>query len=154
MRRPSPFRRESRSFDASMTPMIDVVFLLLIFFLWTSSFQMAEWLLPSELTPLVGAAPTPADAPPPPELDFDDVVLRLVGNRQSVSWQLNDQPLAGPQETLQRLQAIVGVVPDAPLVIHPDPQIALGTVIDAYDLARLAGFTEIQYAVQESEDAP
>ena len=39
--------RGRTSLDNMMTPMIDVVFLLLIFFLTTASFQRLEKLLPS-----------------------------------------------------------------------------------------------------------
>ena len=45
MRRRSPFARRD-SLEIKMTPMIDVVFLLLIFFVWTASFQVVEYLLP------------------------------------------------------------------------------------------------------------
>ena len=43
MKRPSPYvdRRGDASMDSTMTPMIDVVFLLLVFFVWTASFQLA-----------------------------------------------------------------------------------------------------------------
>ncbi|MCH2572798.1 MAG: biopolymer transporter ExbD, partial [Planctomycetes bacterium] len=37
--------------EIKMTPMIDAVFLLLIFFLLTSTFQINEQLLPSRLPP-------------------------------------------------------------------------------------------------------
>ena len=45
--------------------------------------------------------------------------------------------------------SIASILSDAPVVIHPDPEIPLGVVMDAYDLARAAGFAQIQYAVQD-----
>ncbi|MEO8496389.1 MAG: biopolymer transporter ExbD, partial [Planctomycetota bacterium] len=40
MRRPSIFTERREPLDVKMTPMIDVVFLLLIFFVWTASFHI------------------------------------------------------------------------------------------------------------------
>ena len=149
MKRPSPFRRENATMNTSMTPLIDVVFLLLIFFLWTSGFQVAEYLLPSELSTTLGAAPEDSVLPPPPEADFDEIVIRLMGNADQVSWQVNDVPVATPAEIYTQLETIASIVADAPVIIHPDPGIPLGFVMDAYDYARAAGFDQIQYAVQD-----
>ena len=38
---------------------------------------------------------------------------------------------------------------DAPVILHPDPEVPLGHVIDLYDLARLIGFAKIQFAASE-----
>ena len=48
MKRPSPFLRRGTEvdMDSAMTPMIDVVFLLLVFFVWTASFVAVEQVLP------------------------------------------------------------------------------------------------------------
>ncbi len=50
-----------REFSVSMTPMIDVVFLLLIFFVCKASFQIAEAVLPS---PLATGGTTAVELPP------------------------------------------------------------------------------------------
>ena len=53
MKRPSQLvdqRASAVDMDSAMTPMIDVVFLLLIFFVWTASFQIVEQILPSEIS--------------------------------------------------------------------------------------------------------
>lgn len=149
MKRPSPFSRENAAMSASMTPLIDVVFLLLIFFLWTSGFQVAEYLLPSELSTTLGAAPEDLALPPPPEADFEEVVIRLTGDPSQVSWQINEVPLLTTAEVYSQLKSIASILADAPVVIHPDPDVPLGVVMDAYDLARAAGFDQIQYAVQD-----
>ena len=49
MRYRSVHTRRDRSLEVAMTPMIDVVFMLLIFFVWTASFQVAELILPSSI---------------------------------------------------------------------------------------------------------
>ena len=57
MRRPSPLvsRGSETDIDSAMTPMIDVVFLLLVFFVWTASFQIVEHVMPSELSEQIGS---------------------------------------------------------------------------------------------------
>ncbi len=61
-----------------MTPMIDVVFLLLVFFVWTASFQAAEQVLPSHLLSSHG---TSEQIDVEPELiDLDQVIIKMTGN--------------------------------------------------------------------------
>ena len=66
-----------------------------------------------------------------------------------MSWQVNDGPVATPAEIYKQLEIIASIVADAPVIIHPDPEIPLGIVMEAYDYARAAGFDQIQYAVQD-----
>ena len=56
MKRPSSYLRKGDGTDmnATMTPMIDVVFLLLVFFVWTASFTVIEQTLRSDMTAEVG----------------------------------------------------------------------------------------------------
>ena len=44
-------------------------------------------------------------------------------------------------------RSLFEVLHEAPLIIHPDDDTPLGHVIDVYDLTRLVGFDEIQFAV-------
>ena len=67
MRRP-PYHRDDRGrLDVKMTPMIDVIFLLLIFFVSTASFQAAEETLPTNLS-LPGAVSDAGSILPMPSL--------------------------------------------------------------------------------------
>ena len=94
MRRPSPLltRGSSSDLDSAMTPMIDVVFLLLVFFVWTASFQIVEQILPSEISAQLGSEPSEI-VDPPPEQDFDDIVVAIDWDGQTPKWSINDQPL-------------------------------------------------------------
>ena len=78
--------------DSAMTPMIDVVFLLLVFFVWTASFQIVEQMLPAELSSQMGTDPTTL-LEPPPEKDLEDIVI-AVSFDGNAAWSLNGQPLA------------------------------------------------------------
>ena len=138
--RPSEFDN-----DAAMTPMIDVVFLLLVFFVWTFSYQAIEAILPSRLAAQTGG---PADQPIEitPEQDFDQVVIRLDWENGAVAWRMNDSTVAGSDQLRAALQQIHGIQPQAPIIVHPAPEVPLGFVIQAYDLSRVAGFTKVSLA--------
>ena len=133
-----------------MTPLIDVVFQLMVFFVWTAGFQVAEYLLPSQLSPLTGTGAATADEPPPPpEEDFDRVVVRLLWIGDRPAWKVSDVSVETLTDVRTRLQTIFQIKKDAPVVLHPDPDVPLGHVIDVYDLARLIGFAKIEFAASE-----
>ena len=147
MRRRSPFARRE-PLEIKMTPMIDVVFLLLVFFVWTASFQVVEYLLPSELSTLLGNQAALEE--PPPEADFEDVVIRIHWTDDQPGWTINDQQADSLAQLHQRLQAIAQVKQDAPVILHPDQEVPLGDVINVFDLSRLIGFEKIQFVAGES----
>lgn len=151
MKRNSPLVRAAGDNDlnTAMTPMIDVVFLLLVFFVWTASFQVVEYLLPSELSAQLGSDSTPVEEPPPPD-DFEDVVIRIRWQGQQPQWTINQQPLGDVQAVGEQLQAIAAVGVDATVILHPDPVVPLGVVIETYDVAKLAGFNNVSFAVNRA----
>jgi biopolymer transport protein ExbD len=147
MRFPSQFTRRS-TVELKMTPLIDVVFLLLVFFVWTSSFQAIEQILPSRLLEASGSGPTTA-ADPPPEADFRDVVVRIQWQTDRPVWYVNETPVATLAELRATLEPIALLKRDAPVILHPDAVVPLGDVIDVYDVARLSGFEQVQFAVSQ-----
>jgi biopolymer transport protein ExbD len=149
MYRPSVYRLRRSDVDIKMTPMIDVVFLLLVFFLWTASFYIVEQVLPSSVSARQGSDPTHSDEPPPPQDDFDDVVIRITWAAEQPAWRVNGQPVSTLAKVRQTLQNIVQIKSDAPVILHPDPNVPLGHVIDVYDITRLEGFEKIQFAASE-----
>jgi biopolymer transport protein ExbD len=148
MRRPSPLVRRGKEadLDSAMTPMIDVVFLLLVFFVWTASFQIVEHLLPSEMSAQMGSDPI-ENVDPPPEQDFEDVVLSIGWDGALPSWLINDQPIASLDAVKTQLTTIANIQNEAPLILHPQPTVPLGFVIEAYDAAKTSGFSKVAFAV-------
>lgn len=145
-----PARNPDRRSGPLLTPMIDVVFLLLIFFLWTASFQLQEHVLPSRVSACKAAAESPAPIPPP-DADFDQVVIRILWRENRPEWQINTVPVGSLVEVRQTLAGIAAVKTDAPVIVHPDPPVTLGHVIDVYDLTRQEGFESVQFT---AADAP
>jgi len=151
MRAPSSYTRQRSGLDVPMTPLIDVVFQLLVFFLVTASFHAAEHLLPSSVSvPQARGAGSPTETPLPEE-DFDRVVIRILWNDGRPAWQVNGQVLDGLPQVRELLAAVARVKSDAPVVLHPDPAVPLGHVIDVYDVTRLAGFPRIQFAASRAD---
>ena len=148
MKRTSPLVRRGSEIDidSAMTPMIDVVFLLLVFFVWTASFQIVEQILPSEMSTLVGSAPIDRQEQPEPK-DYEDVVVRIGWNGQSPTWRINESSLASLAAVQRQLETISRIQEEAPVILHPDPIVPLGVVIEAYDAAKASGFTLVSFAV-------
>lgn len=149
MRRLSSFHDRSRSMELKLTSLIDVVFLLLIFFVWTASFRIAEYVLPSQVSQAAAGASASAAEPPPPEADFPEVVVRVSGTAGQLVWRVNDEPVASLQEVRAKLTQVFQIYREAPVIIHPDPTVALGDVIDLYDVTRLVGFAKVQFAASQ-----
>lgn len=149
MRRPSIFTDRREPLDVTMTPMIDVVFLLLIFFVWTASFHIVEHILPSSVSETAGSDSLSPNEPPPPDADFHDVVVRVLWADGRVSWRVGDEMLSDLAGVESKLARIFQANAEAPVIIDPDNATPLGDVIDVYDLSRRVGFEEVQFAAAE-----
>jgi len=148
MRIPSLYR-DRKSLELQLTPMIDCVFLLMIYFLWSSSFAVVEMSLPSTLAAQnAGSGPGRSNQRPSPEADFDKIVIRVLRDGIAPAWQVNDSPIASLAELRRTLMAIANIKRDAPVVIDPIGDVPLGEVIDVFDITRLAGFQEVQFAAE------
>ncbi len=147
MRRAAVNPRRGEQMEVAMTPMIDVVFLLLIFFVWTASFQMAEQLLPSELTPPTGTGN--AVESDPETIDFELVVVEISWPNNTPAWQVNGVAQDSLVALRQTLTAIAKAKSDLPVVLDPVPQVPLGYVIEVFDIARGVGFSKVQFAAAE-----
>lgn len=153
VRSPATQLRRAATFDVKMTPMIDVVFLLLIFFVCTTSFRAHEQSLPTNLlVPGQTASPVAVD----PQLEeLEEVIVRLRGQAEQVSWQVNDRPCDHLSLVRQILATLAQVDVQIPVVLDVASEIHLGRVVELYDLCREVGFQRIQFAARStSVDRP
>lgn len=139
-----------------MTPMIDVVFLLLVFFLWTSSFDLPEFDLPSSLAEPPAGLSDANDDPPPTEA-FDELVI-TVGRGPGMAandaagplvLSLNGEPIDSVEQLRNRLTEIVDIGAQPPVIVDPDQETDVGAVIEIYDLARSVGLDRVLFAADE-----
>jgi biopolymer transport protein ExbD len=131
-----------------MTPMIDCVFNLLIFFLLTPSFAQGEGYLTTNLPQAEGPNPgTQVKL-------IERIKVSLEGadpNSENVIITLNDTQSLGDNfdQLTASLQAYrnQGIAPDHPVLIAPTMDCRHKWVVKAFDSAVASRFTNIQFAV-------
>ncbi|MEM1305787.1 MAG: biopolymer transporter ExbD, partial [Planctomycetota bacterium] len=119
------------------------VFLLLIFFICTSSFEAAEQTLPADLLLSAGS---PIEAPIQPPAELEQLVIRGARVLDASRWSVNDTPCPTTADLRAMLAALAAIDRSLPVVLDADGGVPLGDVIDVYDLSRAAGFTAIRFA--------
>ncbi len=132
-----------------MTPMIDVVFLLLVFFLWTSSFQEPEFDLPSSLAAEPKAATTSRGESEPLPEPFDEIVIE-VGPAEQLT--LNGQPIVTTVELTEKLLQIAELGAQPSVIVDPHETTPIGRAIEIYDAARSARFDRVLFAAKPATD--
>ncbi len=148
MKKPSQYVQSGAAtdIDSAMTPMIDVVFLLLVFFVWTASFQIIEQVMPSQLSQAAGS--DPAQATEVPEAaDFENLIVRIAMNGDSPAWMVNDQPFDNVEAVKQQLRTIAEINTEAPVILYPEQDVPLEHIMNAWDGAKLSGFAKVQFAI-------
>jgi len=141
-----PTTHRQRLLEVKMTPMIDVVFLLLVFFVWTSSFELPEFDLPSAIAqaPDLGSS-SDADSNPPIEV-FDEIVIRLIAVEDRVRIEMNGQPVEDSQTLKGRIAKILRIGVQPPVIVDPDPTVSMAEAVRIYDLVRAVGVDRVMFA--------
>jgi len=125
----------------NMASMIDVVFLLLIFFMCTSSFVRPEKALPSRL-PKAGPAAEGA------QVLLDPVRIRLtLTEAGQVLTTCDDQPCADAGHLVAMLGARAAVG-DPAVIIAGGPDVPFGSMVAALDACHLAGLTRVAFSAE------
>ncbi|MFM7058831.1 MAG: ExbD/TolR family protein [Planctomycetota bacterium] len=148
-----PSRSRSTEDDADpMTSMIDVVFLLLVFFICASIGSVADRLLPANLQGTTQASPTPSDTAerwehPPIRIRLQPAVQSRTASAPDVL--LDDQPLADLNELRSRLTQLATVDPSAPVVLSIHDDIRVQDFVSIYDLCQRLKLERISFAVNQ-----
>ena len=144
MRAPSQHLSGAEDVNASMTPMIDVVFQLLIFFLCTASFQLTEQSLPTTLPPS-GAA---TYKPPTEVQELELIKIGLSQRGRDLRIDLNGNPCASVNELRDRLRQLLALAA-LPAVLDVSGEVELGHVVTVYDTCLVVGLKDIHFAAPE-----
>ena len=117
-----------------MTPMIDVTFLLLIYFLLSTTFRQAEG-------QLAGTLPGPP-RPDPPALPISLQVHAVGDDCQSAVYSLEGdiEPLRSPQELVDALRARRPTRGDAIVVVQAGRAVRWRYIVEACNQAARANF--------------
>jgi biopolymer transport protein ExbD len=125
--------------------MIDVIFLLLIFFVCTASFRAVEEVLPTNLS-LPGAVESSVQVEREWE-DLDEIVVKILWRAGRVGWQINERNYDEMGDVRAVLDAMAGVRLDIPVILDVDGNVPLENVVDVYDVCRQIGLQRVQFAV-------
>lgn len=132
-----------RHLGAPMTPMIDVVFLLLIFFVCTADFNLAEPVLPATLSAVETSGD--ADSAVAPGIQPEMLVVRVTPAPQPVV--VDDRRCSTAADLTAALHEAAAANARR-VVLNVDHAARLDRVVDVYDECHLAGFRRIQFAVR------
>ena len=143
--------REKVKIRPPMTPMIDIIFQLLIFFLLTSSFPLHEGYLTTNLPRYSG--PNDGRLPIPDMLKVGLVQRGASGSEVEIFF---DGRLVLPdfralEAELRGLRAR-GLAPDYPILIAPTAGVRHKWVVRAFDAITAARFRKICFAVPGTQD--
>jgi biopolymer transport protein ExbD len=125
-----------------MTPMIDVIFLLLVFFVCTANFMPPEEILPMDTT-LPGNVVAEVVLPDPVNLD---TVLIQIFFDQVPNWKIEGNQCRTLHDVQNLLRLIQEAKSDIPVIIESADNVPMENVIDVYDACRRVGLSRIQFA--------
>jgi biopolymer transport protein ExbD len=134
------FRKKPRKqVEVSLTPMIDVVFLLLIFFMVTTSFNRE-----TELNIMLPKAQGS-------EKKVQKKVVLLTIDADGLYYVDNHQVINQQPGTLRKaLKEATGDKQNLPLIISADAKTTHQAVINALDIAQQIGLTHITFAAKNT----
>ena len=133
-------QRESDEPQVNLTPLIDVVFLLLIFFMVSTTFNR-ETTISIDLPEAKGE-----------KLKLEKLVVEISIDGQGRYFVNQRKVRANRVVTLKRaIRTIVGDKPNPQLIISSDKSTPYESVIRAMDAARQLGLTHINLATRKAE---
>ncbi len=134
--------------ELNLTSMIDVIFLLLIFFVCTSSFDEPEKKLP---TKIASQGPAQTRQRPQEERDLEDIVVQINADPSSgVQYAIDGKNYASLREVEKTLDALREIDPNSPVVLNPDKSVPIESVLDVYDASRRVGLGKISFTASPS----
>ena len=131
----SVVKRKKDESNIDLTPMLDVVFILLIFFVVTASF------LREQAIDVRGQDPN--NNPPPPPPDAPQNILIEIDNNNVVFFNRERVDISNLRA---RVAAHRAENPAASVMIRPQPNSVADTLVTAMNSARAAGATSITVA--------
>lgn len=136
-------RPEPQPAGFQLAPMIDIVFLLLIFFIVTWQFSRAE-------LDLKVSVPSSSDSKEQESRSFREIIINV---REDGSTFVNGE-LVDEEGLFSNLSAITRVDRDQPIRVRGDANTDFQYVVEVMDICTRAGVWNISFATQRSASGP
>lgn len=138
--------------QVNLTAMIDVVFQLLIYFVVTANFMLDEGVLTAKLPQGAGAPPEQRLEPPPQPLEIKlsstgsiGVNIEVAGVHRASSFTELADTLASLQYDPDAGRTTGAFKPDDPLLISPAGEVRWQHVVNAFNAAVQARYTNVRF---------
>jgi len=128
--------REPEKADFPLAPMVDVVFLLLIFFIATMQYSQSE----RELNVSVPVAEEGADA--------RQTVGEIIVNVRETGEVVVDQTVMDKTQLFEKLKRIAAVHKNQAIRIRGDGKVEYQKIVEVIDVCQKAGIPNISFATQ------
>ncbi len=133
--------RPKEQLDVNVTPLIDVVFLLLIFFMVSTTFERE-----SEIEIMLPEATSSAET-------TDEFVLQITIDEEGTYYINHQRVINTKLETLMKaMQLVAGDRKDPPIILSADAKTPHQAVVTAMDAARRLGFVHLNFATTRFAD--
>lgn len=144
MKVPTKATSSGRRLAIMMTPLIDVIFLLMIFFIMTLNFLVPEGVLENRLPD------TQSEVRRDREKDWEVVRIHVARGREGPQIYLQERMVAGIADLLRNLQRLPR---DIIVVIEPEPKVAYKHVISVFNTCVKAKKTNISFTIPRENGA-
>jgi len=132
---------QKEQLDVNITPLIDVVFLLLIFFMVSTTFERE-----SEIEIVLPEATAS-------EKTTDEFILQITIDEEGTYYINHQRVINTKLETLMKaMQQMAGDRKDPPIVLSADAKTPHQAVVTAMDAARRLGFVHLNFATTRTAD--
>lgn len=140
----------------NMTPLVDIVMVILIFLMLVGTFTAGEWAVQQNASTFVTA--TSSNAPPPADFIPDEPIIirvsqptpdRFVAQAERVTTSDKQALITQLRALREQLISIGKKQEKLTVVIQPRPDVKHRHYMDVYDAALIAGFTKVSFAVSQ-----
>ena len=137
-------RRRGEVEEMDLTPMVDVTFLLLIFFMITASFSLQKTLeIPPPDPENQGASPVPLE-----QIEENSVVVRVEAGD---TYLVDERPVGDPDDLVPALSEAMADGSRVELVIEAEDAARHEAVVRVYDAGNEVGMQKIRLATPPAE---
>lgn len=148
----------STRFDSgpNMTPLVDIVMVILIFLMLVGTFTAGEWVIQQNASAFVTA--TSSNTPPPPDFVPDEPIIirvsqptpdRFVAQAERITTSDRKQLAASLKALREQLIKIGKKEDKLTVVIQPRPDVKHKYYMEVYDAALQADFKKVSFAISQ-----